>query len=254
MLDQFGVLDKILSRASKPRNISLRSYKTGAKLCSLNLDPYTQVTYGLPVLVIHRADFCRILFEEAVSLGVNIRLGCTVSSIFFSKPAVELSTAEVVRGDLVIGADGSRSVCREALLQRLDPPRLNGRLVYRILIEVQEMSKDRELQTLISPPCVDIWAGPGAHMVCYLLKEHYNVVIICSGQGDETILGPQPVDIVHLRGLIQGWEPRLQRLLEISQSSLRWSLLETEVLESWVHHEGRFALLGDAAQACLPFM
>lgn len=254
MLKELGVLDKILSRATRPRDITLRSYKTGSALCSLNLDPYTQETYGLPLLVIHRADFCRILYEEAKSRGADFRLGCTVSSISFSGPAVQLSTGETVEGSLVIGADGPRSVCREALLQRPDPPRPNGRLVYRILIDVAEMSEDSELLSLISPPAVDIWAGPNAHVVCYLLRDHYNIVIFFPGRSKDTIYGPQPVDLDHLRGLINGWEPRLQKLLEIAQSSLRWSLLETDELESWVHHNGKFTLLGDAAQACLPFM
>ena len=70
----------------------------------------------------------------------------------------------------------------------------------------------------------------------------------------DTIYGPQPVDLNHLRGLAHGWEPRLLRLLEIAQSSLQWSLLETDELESWIHPEGEFVIIGDAAHACLPFM
>lgn len=254
MLKQLGVLDKILSRATRPQDITLRSYNTGSALYSLNLDPYTQDTYGLPLLVIHRADYCRILYEEAKSHGVDFRWGCTVSSISFPEPAIQLSTGETVNGSLVIGADGPRSVCREALMKRPDPPRPNGRLVYRILVDVDEMSKVPELLSLISPPCVEIWAGPNAHVVCYLLKDHYNIVIFFPGQSSDTIYGPQPVALDHLRELIHGWEPRLQKLLDIAQSSLRWSLLETDELESWVHHDGKFALVGDAAQACLPFM
>ena len=86
----------MLSRAIKPRDITVRSYKTGEALYYLNLDPYTQETYGFPVLVIHRADLCRILYEEAKSHGVSIRFGCAVSSISFSEPAVQLSTGEIV--------------------------------------------------------------------------------------------------------------------------------------------------------------
>ena len=204
--------------------------------------------------MIHRADLCRILYEEAKFHGVSVRFGCAVSSISFSEPAVQLSTAETVKGNLIIGADGPHSVCREALLQKPDPPRPNGRLVYRILIDKAEMSKHPELLSLISPPCVDIWAGPNAHIVCYLLRNHFNIVMFFPGGIIDTIYGPKPVDLNHLRGLIHGWEPRLQRLLEIAQSSLQWSLLETDELESWVHPDGKFVIIGDAAHACLPFM
>ena len=167
--------------------------------------------------MIHRADLCRILYEEARNHGVSVRCGCAVSSISFSEPAIQLSSGEAVKGNLIIGADGPHSVCREALLQKPDPPRPNGRLFYRILIDKAEMSKHPELLSLISPPCVDIWAGPNAHIVCYLLRDHHNIVMFFPGGIMGTIYEPKPVDLNHLRGLVHGWEPCLLRLLEIAQ-------------------------------------
>lgn len=167
---------------------------------------------------------------------------------------MHLTSGETVTASVIIGADGERSVCREALLQRPDPPQPSGRLVYRILIDAAEMRQYPELSNLISPPSVDVWAGPKAHIVCYLLEEHYNIVMFSPGESDTTIYGPQPADLDHLRQLFRGWDPHLQKLLGIAESSLRWSLLETRELQSWVHPDGKFALLGDAAHACLPFM
>ncbi|KAM0803245.1 hypothetical protein BDR22DRAFT_801742 [Usnea florida] len=253
-LEELGIFEKVLLKAIKPRDITVRSYETGEALYSLNLDPYAQETYGLPVLVIHRADHCRILYEEVKTHGIGVRFGCEVSSISFSEPAVQLSSGEAVKGNLIIGADGPHSVCREALLQKPDPPRPNGRLVYRILIDKAEMSKLPELVILISPPCVDIWAGPNAHIVCYLLRGHFKIVMFFPGGVMNTIYGPKPVDLNHLRGLVHVWEPRLLRFLENAPSSLQWSLLEIHELESWVHPEGKFVVIGDAAHACLPFM
>ena len=251
-LEELGVLDRILARATKPRDISLRSYRTGSRLYTLNLDPYTQETYRLPLLVIHRADFCRILFEEAVLRGADIRVGCTVSSIRLSTPEIQLTTGEILYGDLIIGADGPHSLCREALLRRPDPPRLNGRLVHRILIDIDEMDKHEELRSLITSPRIDIWAGPNAHVVCYSLKSHFNMVTFTRGQSNES--KPHMVDLIDLRGLLCDWDPRLHKIVEIAGTALRSSLLENDSLETWVHSHSNFALLGDAAHACLPFM
>lgn len=42
--------------------------------------------------------------------------------------------------------------------------------------------------------------------------------------------------------------PRLKKMLEIAQSSLRLNFLETNGLESWVHDDAIFGLVGDATQ------
>ena len=254
MLRDLGVLEKILSRAIQPRDVNLRSYKTGSLLYSLNLDPYTEHTYGLPLLVIHRADLCQVLHEEAERLGAIFRFGCLTSSVCFSTPAAQVSTGQAVSADLVVGADGLGSICREKLMGHADPLRQNGRLVYRILIGKDKMAIHPELTDMISAPSIDVWAGPEAHIVCYPVKDHYNVVMFFPDHGTQKLKGPQPADIGYVRTLIYDWEPRVKQLLDIAESSLMWSLLEMNELDCWVHQYGRFTLLGDAAHACLPFL
>ena len=56
--------------------------------------------------VIHRADYQRILTEEAFRLRVNLRLGCDAQSVDFESPSVTLNTGEIIKGDVVVGADG----------------------------------------------------------------------------------------------------------------------------------------------------
>lgn len=57
---------------------------------------------------IHRVDYQRILHEEALCLGVKIRLGCDVLDVQCSaqSPTVHLSGGEPAVADVVIGADG----------------------------------------------------------------------------------------------------------------------------------------------------
>ena len=56
--------------------------------------------------VIHRADYQRLLAEEAVRLGVKLRLGADVQDIDFDNTTVTLRNGEIVAGDIIIGADG----------------------------------------------------------------------------------------------------------------------------------------------------
>ena len=254
MLSHLGLLDRIASQSVRPRDIVLRSYSDGSALHTLNVDPDAQDAYGFPLLVTHRADLCRVLYEEALHQGVVVRFGCSVQHIDFARPAVQLSTDETVAADLVLGADGSRSICREALLGHADPLEPSGKLIYRVCIGIDQVSRHPELADLVHPPRIHIWLGPAAHIVCYGLKGVFNVVISQPDDDKGTNFDVQKGDLDNLRQSFRTWDPRLQKLLGLSQETLRWSLPSSRQIESWIHPCGRFALLGDAAHSTFPLM
>jgi 2-polyprenyl-6-methoxyphenol hydroxylase-like FAD-dependent oxidoreductase len=49
------------------------------------------------------------MFEEAERSGVQIRLGCTVEGLDFDQTHVLVNGGEILRADLIIGADGESS-------------------------------------------------------------------------------------------------------------------------------------------------
>lgn len=55
-----------------------------------------------------------MLFRQAKDAGAKISFGCQVTSVDFEKPSVSLSNGSEIPGDLIIGADGDRSVVRQA--------------------------------------------------------------------------------------------------------------------------------------------
>ena len=56
--------------------------------------------------LIHRADYHRVLYDEALRLGVTVRLNADVRTADFESPAVYLDTGESIDADVVIVADG----------------------------------------------------------------------------------------------------------------------------------------------------
>ena len=56
--------------------------------------------------VIHRADYLRVLVDEANQLGVEIRLDCQVARVDCSAPYAELENRERIHADVIVGADG----------------------------------------------------------------------------------------------------------------------------------------------------
>lgn len=217
--------------------------------------PFAQDCYGVPYLHIHRADYHKILVDEAKRLGVELFLGSNVTSVDFEKPSIKFVNGVEFHADVVLGADGLKSVCRGALLGRPDPPCFTGDLAYRIIIKAEDMKKHPNLRELAEKPAINYWLGPRAHVVCYLLKGGglYNVVLICP-DNLPSLVNTAKADLAEMREFFKDWDPTLKALLGLVQESSKWRLQNSREMKSWRHPSGKFALLGDACHATLPYL
>ena len=255
ILKKYGLLEKIESVSVRPSDFIIRSYRDGTILNKLNMVPYAEKRYGVPYLHIHRADYHKILVDEAHRLGVKMQLGSVVRGIDFDRAIVYIRDKPDFHADLILGADGLKSVCRESLLGHPDPPHLTGDLAYRIVIKADDMKKHPDLRDLAEKPAINYWMGPHGHVVCYLLKGGglYNIVLICPDNLPE-MMNTAKADLQEMRDFFDGWDPKLKTLLGMVQETTKWRLLNSEEMESWSHPSGKFALLGDACHATLPYL
>ncbi|KAL6714819.1 hypothetical protein ACLMJK_007079 [Lecanora helva] len=255
ILKHYGLLSKIESVSVRPNDFVIRSYRNGTVLNRLNVLPYAEERYGVPYLHIHRADYHKIFVTEAKSLGVEMRLGSVVTSIDFNEGLIRVRDKPDSKCDLILGCDGLKSICREALLGHTDPPHLTGDLAYRIIIRAEDMKKHPDLRDLVERPVINYWLGPSGHVVCYLLQGGglYNIVLICPDNMPE-MLNTAKADIQEMRDFFAKWDPRLKLLLGMVQETMKWRLMNSEEMDSWSHPSGKFALLGDACHATLPYL
>ena len=239
----------------RPSDFILRSYHDGRILSKQNMVPYAIERYGVPYLHIHRADYHKILVAEAERLGVSMKLGSTVMTIDFEKPSLHLRDKPEFHADLILGADGLKSICREALLGHPDPPRLTGDLAYRVIIKASDMKQHPDLKVLVEKPTINYWMGPNSHVVCYLLQGGglYNIVLISPDNLPE-LVNTAKADLNEMRAFFQKWDPKLKALLGLVQETSKWRLQNSEEMERWSHPSGKFALLGDACHATLPYL
>ncbi|KIX06436.1 uncharacterized protein Z518_04412 [Rhinocladiella mackenziei CBS 650.93] len=256
ILSRWGLLPALEEVSVRPNNFILRSYRDGKILSTQPLIPHCESVYGYPYLHIHRADYHKILVDQAVRLGVVIQLNSFVTGIDFEQPAVYIKNrSKPFLADLIIGADGLKSICREALLGRPDPPHLTGDLAYRIVVPADKMKSHPLLVNLVSVPNINYWMGPDSHVVSYLLKggNLYNIVIACPDNLPE-LVNQQKADLDEMHALFTNWDPQLRALLGLCNDTSKWRLQNSREMNSWSHSSGRFTLLGDACHATLPYL
>lgn len=266
VLREVGILNQVRARSTQPRTHSVLSYNSGATLSKQDMIPIIETAFGAPHFVIHRAVFQKVLVQQVETLpAINIQLGAILDptlsdfgrgSICFS---IDGNETKEVTTDLIIGADGERSMCREILLGRPDPPKPSGYVAYRLLIEGSKIleSPETSLHDLVNDPGVNVWQGPESHAVSYMLDGILNLVLFkpsASSSSGASSLKPELVGGEELRSQFVEWEPRIQALLGLVVDCIKWEILETEELKEWVHPDGHFVLMGDSAHAMLPFL
>lgn len=189
------------------------------------------VEYGSPFWDFHRADLHKILLERAQELGATFRTNARVTDTKCEEDGPDTATVILASGerlvtDLVVGADGIFSHCRDILLGKTESPLATGDLAYRLLLNTADMVKDPELAPFLERPhIVRYWMGPGAHAVNYVLRdgELFNMVLLVPDDmpADATTLDG---NVEEMRSMYKDWDPHIPKLLALCQSVQKWKL------------------------------
>jgi len=238
--------------AFKPQAAEMRLGDSGRVIFSLPLGKTIEKRYHSPYLNIHRADLHRILVDAVRQKSPNaIHLGYEVKELYQTDARVTLHflNGESAQGDVLVGADGVRSVIRKELFD-IEDGQFTGMAAWRMTIPTHRLPKN------LVPPNATVWVGAGKHVVTYYLRggELVNLVGVVE-QVD------WPYDNWTCRGnkhdilaSYEGWHPTIRRIMEAGDETeyYQWALRELPPLATW--SKGRATLLGDACHAMLPFM
>lgn len=96
-------------------------------------------------------DLVRLLYKLATGAGAKVRLNTEVTSIRqgtkrMPKPVLRLASGEVLTADILIGADGCKSVVRDIVLGEPDCAKPGGMTLYTGVVKAEDMLKDPELR------------------------------------------------------------------------------------------------------------
>ncbi|KPU84401.1 monooxygenase [Marinosulfonomonas sp. PRT-SC04] len=202
-----------------------------------------------PYYFVHRADLVTVLADAARGAGVEIKLSQSVRDVRLADglagggAQVKLASGEVFTPDLTIGADGLHSQVRMALNGKSDPFFTN-QVAWRATIAA----------TGNEPAIAKVYMGAGCHLVTYPLRggEMLNIVAIQERKDWAAEGWNFQDDPANLRAAFADFCPEVQALLARVEAVYLWGLFRHPVAKIW--HQGRVAILGDAAHPTLPFM
>ncbi len=252
VLNDLGLRDEIMAVGVRPGAYVFRLHDTGEELQRFNLAADHERMHGQPYNQLHRADLHDILAAKARSLKPDVvHLNRRATHFEEHEDGVELFFADgsSVKGDLLVGADGLKSVVRKQMFGDV-PATYTGDGAWRITVPIERVAEPH-LEHVMS-----VFMGPGGHCVCYYLRSGKLLNFVGCIETDEvseeswTMRFPK----ARLRADLEGWHPAIQAIVEAADEDgcYRWSLHNRPPIRDWSTR--RVTILGDAAHPTLPYL
>lgn len=206
--------------------------------------------YGAPYWMIHRSDLQEALADAAArEVDITVRLGVRVEDFETHANGLSLLTRGGVMNEpctALLAADGLWSALRKSLGHR-EPPRFTGRIAWRGLVPVGEVTPE------FREPIIQLWLGRDAHLVHYPVKAGaaINIVLITADEDEDASPAARP-SVVTPPLAADDWALPARALIGRCENWLQWGLYDRRPIRRW--SRGAVALLGDAAHPMLPFL
>lgn len=247
-LDALGVLDEVYKLAVFPRRHIFMDALDGKELAPIQFGESFEKSFGYPYIVIHRTDLHGVLLKACESLpNVSFLTNHRLSSIEEHADYVELTceNGAVLRAEMVVGADGIRSVVRNLI----GPSKLvaSRYVAYRFTVPMEEMTIDIDWDEKLT------WIGPGIHLVQYPVrhKSVINQVAVFESKSyseDSDDWGT----LEELHEMFADCCPTIQESIKFAKGGFTSKLYDLEPIDQW--STNRVTLLGDSAHAMLQYL
>lgn len=231
--------------------------------------PHIRQVYGYPHCTGHRASLAGGLYDACLKEpAIKFHLGNTLLSVDSFAPQGILTlkgrngNEYKVVADIVLAADGVKSITRDALLKQINvsmEAEDTGQAAYRILLPREKMASDPEMLALLDSNQVTRWIGEKRHWICYPIASRtiYNMSSIqpdvnfaAAPSATYTTQGSKEA----MLEVFSDFCPIIQRMLNLVPEGevCEWKLRMHKVLPTWSY--GSIGLVGDACHPTLPHL
>ncbi len=147
-------------------------------------------------------------------------------------------------------------MARKFVLGGIDvPPEKTGFAAYRATVGATKIKDDPEISWLLEKPSLNIWIGEDRHVMTYTISagESFNMVLSHVDTSDPSTWKPENA-IKDMKEYFAGWDPRLTKIIDMIDKTIKWPLLSGKPLPRWVAPSSKVLIMGDAAHAMVPYM
>jgi 2-polyprenyl-6-methoxyphenol hydroxylase-like FAD-dependent oxidoreductase len=252
VLHHLGLGPALAEVGVRPGAYVFRLHDTGEEIQRFALSDEHEKLHGAPYYQVHRADVHGLLAARVLELKrAAIRLNCRVVGFQESSDGVKLRLADgtIVQGDLLVGADGLKSVICQQIVGNV-PATYTGDAAWRITVPVECLPRDFMEQVMM------VWMGPGRHVVAYYLRAgallNFVGLVETDEVSEESWTAKFPWE--RFKADFEGWHADVQTIIDAAdrEGCYRWSLHKRPTIRNW--STPRATLLGDAVHPTLPYL
>ncbi|KAJ3547719.1 hypothetical protein NM208_g1364 [Fusarium decemcellulare] len=205
---------------------------------------------GFPNLYSPRGKVQELMHDHAVSLGVEIKFGTTVTEIFDTdSEAGVVADGNTYKADLIIAGDGVHSKARSYVTGISDRPKKSSFAVYRSWFPLSLLQQDPLTADLLKSgkDLFQIWIAEDTHAILTTNNPLQSATCFdTSDISEDWNLRGDPKDML---ACVQDWDPRLRGIIEKipPECLIDYKLLWRDPVPQWISQHGRVCLIGDAA-------
>jgi salicylate hydroxylase len=248
LFEALGIAQSMAELSNEPQEFYFRDEDGGVVAAQpLGRDNWYRNQYGAPYYGALRRDLQACLLRTVGQSNIQLRKQLVRFDNSGDEARLYWADGTVDTADLVVGADGIKSVVR-SWVSGSTGVQFTGNSAFRGL------ARTSELTLLPEPTSITDWMGDGKHVLNFPVGKAYGyttIVVFMDGPKawthNEWRVSANPEDLL---AEFQGWHPAARQLLEHVNFAERWGMFEVNPLPTW--HRGHAVLLGDAAHGMMP--
>jgi 2-polyprenyl-6-methoxyphenol hydroxylase-like FAD-dependent oxidoreductase len=175
-----NVLADVRKESSVPKEMRCHN-SAGKVLIHQDLPPDYD---GSPNVYTNRGRTQKIIYEHAVSLGIEVNFGCRVTDFFEDEngAGVVVNNGEKYTADAVLVGDGIHSRARRVITGKIESAKPSGFAVYRSWFTLDALKGEPLLEDIVNSKedLFLVWIGPDTHAIVLTNVQLNYLVCFCT--------------------------------------------------------------------------